>query len=65
VRLDPQAFAALGPGQTPGEPARLMHRLLQRVDYDRVQGKLVITLQPDHATVFAEIPAGSAQETNS
>jgi hypothetical protein len=64
-QLEPQALALLGPGQTPDQPARRMHRLLQRVDYDRVQGKLVITLQPDHATVLAEIPAGSAQETNS
>src|SRR5207249_4291755 len=51
--LDPP-FAGLATGQTPGEQARLMQRLLQRVDYDRVQGKLAITLQADYATVLAE-----------
>ncbi|HEV3261067.1 MAG TPA: recombinase family protein [Gemmataceae bacterium] len=62
VRLDPQALAALGPGQARDEQARLMHRLLQRVDYDPAQGKLVITLQADHATVLAEQNAARAEE---
>jgi hypothetical protein len=39
-----------------------MHRLLQRVDYDPAQGKLVITLQADHATVLAEQNAARAEE---
>jgi site-specific DNA recombinase len=62
VRLDFQAFAAVEPGQARDEQARLMHRLLQRVDYDPAQGKLVITLQADHATVLAEQNGGMAEE---
>jgi hypothetical protein len=41
-----------------------MHRLLQRVDYDRVQGKLAITLQAEHATVLAETAVRNRKETN-
>jgi site-specific DNA recombinase len=63
-RLDPQAVAALGPGPAPGEQARLMHRLLQRVDYDRAQRKLAITLQADHAAVLAETAVQAEKETN-
>jgi site-specific DNA recombinase len=63
--VDPQAFAVLENGQAPGEQARLMQRLLQRVDYDRVQGKLAITLQADYATALAERDARKVQETNS
>jgi site-specific DNA recombinase len=63
-RLDPQGFGPLWPRQAPSEQARLIQRLLERVDYDRVQGKLAITLQTDHATVLAETQARAAKETN-
>jgi site-specific DNA recombinase len=63
-RLDPERFGALGSRQSPDEQARLIQRLLERVDYDRVQGKLAITLQADHATILAEAQARAAKETN-
>jgi site-specific DNA recombinase len=64
-RLDPQGFGSLWPRQAPGEQARLIQQLLERVDYDRVQGKLAITLQADHATILAEAQAHAAKETHS
>jgi site-specific DNA recombinase len=63
-RLNPQGFGSLWPRQTPGERARLIQRLLERVDYDRLHGKLAITLQSDHATILAETQARTAKETN-
>jgi site-specific DNA recombinase len=63
-RLDPQGFGALWLRQAPGEQARLIQRVLERVDYDRLQGKLAITLQTDHATILAESHARAAKETN-
>jgi len=63
-RLDPQGFGSLWSRQAPGEQARLIQRLLERVDYDRLQGKLAITLQADHSTILAETQARAAMETN-
>jgi site-specific DNA recombinase len=60
-RLDPDGFAALRPSA--GEQTRLIQRLLERVDYDRVGGKLALTLQADHATILAEAQAHAAKET--
>jgi hypothetical protein len=57
-------FATLWPRQGPDEQARLMQRLLERVDYDRVQGKLTITLQADHATSLAQAQAQVGNEAN-
>ena len=59
-----EGFGALWPGQAPEEQARLIQRLLERVDYDRVQGKLAITLQTDHATILAEAQACAEKETS-
>jgi site-specific DNA recombinase len=61
--LDPPGLALREPEPKPGEAARRLRRLLQRVDYDRGQGQLVITLQPEHATVLADEPGRRAQET--
>ena len=63
-QLDPEGFSALWLRQAPDEQARLIQRLVERVDYDRVQGKLAITLQADHLTVLGEAQARAAKETN-
>jgi hypothetical protein len=63
--LDPRAFAEFALEPAPGEPTRLMRRLLERVDYDRVQGKLAITLQAEYASVLAERCAPNNKETGS
>jgi site-specific DNA recombinase len=59
-----EGFGALWPRQAPDEQARLIQRLLERVDYDRVQGKLAITLQADHATILTEAQGRAEKETN-
>ena len=41
-----------------------LQRLLGASGYDRVGGKLALTLQADHATVLAEAQAHTAKETN-
>ena len=52
------------PRQAPGEQARLVQRLLERVDYDRGQGQLALTLQADHATILVAEQARVPQEIN-
>jgi hypothetical protein len=59
-----EGFGTLWARQAPGEQAQLIQRLLQRVDYDRIHGKLAITLQADHATILAKAQACAEKETN-
>jgi hypothetical protein len=55
-----QSLAALtetGDGAPTAEQAQLVHRLVQRVDYDGVQGKLTIILRQDGTEMPVELSA--------
>jgi hypothetical protein len=59
-----EGFDTLWATQAPSKQARLIQRLLERVDYDRVHGKLALTLQAGYTTILAEAQACAEKETN-
>jgi site-specific DNA recombinase len=51
------ALASTDDGTVTAEQAQIVHRLVQRIDYDGVQGKLTLVLRQDQAQVPAELSA--------
>jgi len=55
---------SLGQAPPPSEQSRLVHLLVQRVDYDGVQGKVTITFHPDGSQVLDRELAHPQPEPN-
>jgi hypothetical protein len=51
------ALAETGDGAPTADQAQLVHRLVQRVDYDGVQGKLSIVLRQHESEMPVELSA--------
>ena len=66
-QLGPETLSngtALGQALPPAEQSRLVHLLVQRVDYDGVQGKVTITFHPDGSQVLDRELAHPQSEPN-
>jgi site-specific DNA recombinase len=59
-----EAFLAVWQALPLAEQARLLARLVERVDYHAAQQTVAIAFRPDSSTALAEELAGFAQETN-
>jgi site-specific DNA recombinase len=60
----PEAFVALWQALPLAEQARVLQRLVERVDYHAAQRTVSIAFRPDAGTTLVEELARSAQETN-
>jgi site-specific DNA recombinase len=56
------AFDTLWDSLTPGEQARIVHLLVERIDYDGSANKLSITFHPSGIKTLADELAGHPQE---
>ena len=57
-------FASRWEALPPSEQSRLVHLLVQRVDYDGVQGKVTLTFHPDGSQVLDRELAHPQPEPN-
>jgi hypothetical protein len=60
----PEAFRAVWQTLPLAEQARLLQRLVERVDYDAAQQTVSIAFHPDAGTALAEELARATPETN-
>jgi site-specific DNA recombinase len=62
IALALSVFDPVWESLTPAEQARVVHLLVERVDYDRSKGKVTITLQPTGIKTLAEELDGGRKE---
>jgi site-specific DNA recombinase len=55
-------FASMWQALPPAEQTRLVHRLVERIDHDGVQGQVTITFHPDGGSVLAQEPVQGQPE---
>jgi hypothetical protein len=62
--IAPEAFLAVWQALPLAEQARLLQRLVERIDYDAAQQTVSIAFHPDAGTALAEELARATPETN-